>query len=138
METADTPPTDRERLERLKQRVLGAATRPMTTTRAEATPDWRRVGRGIEVRILHRDPARRLQVALWRLAPGAVVPAHAHFIDEECYLIEGDLVHGQQRYAAGDFMVAHAGTRHCQIQSEQGALMLIRGDLLELGASPPA
>ncbi len=112
---------------RLKARLLQAASREMTVTRLPEQT-WRGFLPGVEVKILHQDLDKGIQTALWRLARGAQIPAHPHGHDEECYILEGSLKHRGTRYDAGDFMLAPAGSRHGTIRSDEGAVMLIRGD----------
>ncbi|MEF2975520.1 cupin domain-containing protein, partial [Pseudomonas aeruginosa] len=59
------------------------------------------------------------------MAPGTVVDTHAHDIDEECYVISGDIAFGQEALGPGDFHVAPAGSRHGHVSSRGGCLCLI-------------
>ncbi len=115
-----------ERKASLKEGLLESVSRSMTVVRGDSE-DWQKVLPGVFVQILHEDANAGVQTALWRLEPGARIPAHPHHIDEECYLLEGSLEHRDERYEAGDYMLAPAGTRHSTINSRHGALMLIRG-----------
>ncbi len=87
---------------------------------------------GVRYRLLHRDGPARIQTALWRLAPGARIPGHRHRQDEECEVLAGTLLHRGQRFQAGDSMLAPAGSSHGSIRSPEGALMLIRGEILSM------
>ncbi len=118
-----------ERKSKLKQRLLASAGQSMTVVRG-SDQDWERVLPGIYTRVLHCDEAAGVQTALWRMDAGAKIPAHPHEHDEECFVLEGCLEHRQERYHAGDYMIAPAGTRHATISSPDGALMLIRGDII--------
>lgn len=116
-----------ERKLRMRGQLLDRAGREMAVVRAEAS-GWRQFLPGIELKLLHLDKAQGIQTALWRMAAGARIPPHPHGQDEECFLLEGNLEHDGQRYGAGDYMVAPAGSRHGAITSPDGALMLIRGE----------
>jgi quercetin dioxygenase-like cupin family protein len=120
-------PLDEQRKARMRDRLLARAGQEMEVVRGE-TSDWRRFLPGIEVKLLHVDAVHGMQTALWRMAPGSRIPAHPHSQDEECFLLEGSLEHRGQRYRAGDYMLAPAGSRHSAISSPEGALMLIRGE----------
>jgi len=113
----------------LKEELLASADRAMTVVRADRE-DWQKMLPGVCVRLLHEDPGKGIQTALWRLDPGARIPPHPHQVDEECYMLEGALEHRGERFEAGDYMLAPAGTRHSVIHSREGALMLIRGERL--------
>lgn len=120
---------DPERKARMKRRLLATAGQSMTVVR-DRDRDWEKVLPGVFVRILHTDEAAGVQTALWRLDAGARIPAHPHEHDEECFVLEGCLEHRQERYCAGDYMMAPAGSRHATITSPEGALMLIRGEVI--------
>ncbi len=120
---------DPESKARMKRQLLAKAGRSMTVVR-EQDQDWERVLPGVFIRILHTDEEAGMQTALWRMEAGSRIPAHPHEHDEECFLLEGCLEHQHERYQAGDYMMAPAGTRHATISSPDGALMLIRGELI--------
>lgn len=65
---------------------------------------------------------------LLRLAPGALLPAHRHPIDEECVVLEGDLRIGDRLVLkAGAFHLAKKELPHADITSDNGALIFLRG-----------
>jgi quercetin dioxygenase-like cupin family protein len=118
---------DEESKTRLRERLLRSASRGMTVSRREEQ-QWRAFLPGVEVKLLHHDVEQGLQTALWRMAPGTKIPAHPHGKDEECFILEGSLMHQGTRYQAGDYMLAPAGSRHGTISSDDGVVMLIRGE----------
>ncbi len=134
--TADQPAPDSpaasgaapeaDRRERMRGQVSDLAARGLIVQRGSEQA-WQRFLPGVSVRVLHHDAERGLQTALWRLEAGARIPGHPHEADEECFLIEGALVLRGERFEAGDYMLAPAGSRHGSITSPDGALMLIRG-----------
>lgn len=111
---------------------------PGTTTVRAAQGDWRTIAPGCEIKVLFVDHAQGYQSLLMRMHPGAVLPSHDHTMAEECLLLEGEMVIGEARFRAGDFHIAHPGTRHPDIRSEVGALAYIRAELHELPADRPA
>ncbi|TVQ36459.1 MAG: hypothetical protein EA370_08195 [Wenzhouxiangella sp.] len=127
----DIEPLDARRKERLRAQLLSSVGGEMAVARGEAAR-WRRILPGVECRLLNVDRESGIQTALWRMAPGARIPAHPHACDEECYIFDGSLVHRGERYTAGDYMLAPAGSRHGSITSPDGVLMLIRGERLTL------
>ncbi len=63
------------------------------------------------------------------MEPGSVLPAHRHGDAEQCLVIEGDLRWEDLEYHTGDFVVARAGTRHPQLTTDNGnVLLLVTGD----------
>jgi len=118
---------DANKREAMRERLLDRAGREMVVTRREEQR-WQSFLPGIRVKILHTDTEAGVQTALWRLDAGARIPAHPHDQDEECYVLEGSLEHRGERFEAGDYMMAPAGSRHSQIRAPEGAIMLIRGE----------
>ena len=68
-----------------------------------------------------------VQTCLFRLAPGACLPAHDHDEGEEqCLVVAGDVWLDDAHYAAGDWQVAQRGTRHGAVRTDGGCLLFIR------------
>ncbi len=114
---------------RLRERVLAAAADGTEVVRADEGT-WHTVLPGVEIRCLRRDAGAKTQTCEWRLAPGASIPAHAHHMEEECMVLQGEIHHGGEIYRSGDYLLARAGTRQHNVHSPRGALLLIRGDIL--------
>jgi quercetin dioxygenase-like cupin family protein len=90
---------------------------------------WREAWPKVWVKVLRTDAAADVQITLMRFEPGGRVPAHAHRSDEECYVIEGDVLVGSHLVRAGDFHLARAGGEHPDLVSNRGALVMIRSEL---------
>jgi len=123
---------------RMRQRILERALAPApdgTFTLRASEPGWTAVTERVEIRVLRRDVARGDQTILIRMQPGSVIDAHAHNLDEECYVIEGEIEIGGHCVRHGDMHVARAGTKHQSIRSRAGALLLVRAEIPALGAS---
>lgn len=101
----------------------------LTVRASEAA--WERLAPGIERKVLYVDPHAGWQSYLLRMAPGASLAGHGHDKIEECLLLEGELMIGDLRLGAGDYHLAHAGTLHPEISSENGAVAFIRGELAQ-------
>ena len=132
--------TARRLREQLLARVVGATAggapdaRDLPAPTAAANPltqrldegEWYELLPGIRIKSLRRDATS--ETTLWRVAPGAVVPPHAHRHEEECLILEGSLIHAGVEYFPGDYVFAAAGERHAAFTSPNGALFLIRGE----------
>ena len=116
--------------ERLLTRIAAEAPPGTRTIRAEQAR-WHPVTDRIDIKILHRDPERNEQIALLRCKPGAFLPSHPHSMDEECYVLEGEIRIGQHVIRQGDLHIASAGCQHSDLISEQGALLLLRSEIHE-------
>ena len=103
-------------------------------TRSDAV-QWQPILPGVQIKTLHRDEQAGTQTTLWRMQPGAKIPAHPHSRDEECLMIEGSIVQDGSEYFPGDFLLARAGSLHASIESPNGALFMIRGEPLSEGGA---
>jgi anti-sigma factor ChrR (cupin superfamily) len=122
-----------DRRARLRERVLAraAAKEPeplMQILRADQGA-WRTFLPRIQLKLLRLDRERGTQTSLWRLEPGAVIPAHDHDGEEECLILEGGVTWDDVVYGPGDYLLARPGLRHTAFHSEQGALLMIRSEL---------
>ena len=82
---------------------------------------------GVSVKPLYRDPVSRLVTQLVRLAPGAQLPSHRHAAPEQCYVVEGDVKIGKDRFGPGDFSLAPAQSLHGVVSTVGGCLLVIIG-----------
>jgi len=125
---------DPSRKARLRERVLARAAAPaedgslMHILRADQG-EWRTFLPRIDLKLLRLDAGRRTQTSLWRLAPGAVIPAHKHTGEEECLILEGGVSWDGVVYGPGDYLLARPGLLHTAFHSEHGALLMIRSEL---------
>ncbi len=67
---------------------------------------------GFVVAIVHRDEMKRELVGFLRAEPGAHYPFHCHAAIEEIFMLEGDLVIGNQVYEAGDYIRSYPRSSH--------------------------
>jgi len=86
---------------------------------------WRELAPGIEMKPLRRD-ADTVSYLL-RMAAGMRIPAHDHFEDEECLVLEGDVWLGDTHAFAGDYHLARRGIPHGEVHTETGCLLFLRG-----------
>jgi len=123
-------PLSASRRAALRARVLTAAAAPslMSVVRAEEGT-WLPLLPGLAIKFLRVDVAARSQSSLWRLDPGAQIPAHPHSAEEECIVLEGSVRFGGCDYGRGDFLLARAGLEHDHFDCADGALLYIRSEL---------
>lgn len=86
---------------------------------------WVEYAPGVRIKVLHAIPALNRQTLLLDMAPGTSVDAHAHDIDEECYVVSGDISFGDVELNPGDFHLAPARSRHGLVSSRRGCLCLL-------------
>jgi len=120
--------------ERLMARVADAASdaavRPLDMVIIGANQGrWLPLLPKVKLKPLRVDLVGRTQTSLWRLEPGAVVPAHDHTAEEECLVLAGELLWDGVKYGRGDFLLAPAGLHHTPFSAPQGALLMIRSEL---------
>jgi len=90
---------------------------------------------GIRCRVLHEDAAQDRRTALYQMDPASVYPAHVHGGVEECYVLLGDLAHGDVVMGPGDYQRVETASRHLRQATRDGCLLLIvcsMSDRLEL------
>jgi len=109
------------------RRAIAAETPPVIKVQRAQDSRWIQVLPGVEIRILHHNPDTRALTSLWRLQPGAQLPAHKHDrSEEECLIIEGDICHADNCYVPGDYMIGLKGSVHGIITSKNGGTMMLR------------
>jgi hypothetical protein len=113
-----------ELFERIMSRIDAEGIQlPGTVTIRSASADWLEYSPGITYRVLKVDPELRRQSLLVRMQPGALYKSHAHDVDEECLVIEGDLRYGDLILRAGDFHLATPGMSHPTGHTSSGCLL---------------
>jgi anti-sigma factor ChrR (cupin superfamily) len=115
---------------RMRERVMGSVQAPDTAVVRASEGEWKTLLPGITVKTLHIDREQGTQTSLWRLAGGARIPRHPHSKDEECLVLEGEIVHEGVHYGPGDYLFSSPGVRHREFTAPEGALLLIRSELL--------
>lgn len=98
------------------------------TRRAEGAP-WVTIGPGLVARVLHVDRANNRQSLLIRMSPGAIYKEHAHDVEEETFVVEGDLAFGDLKLGAGDYHIAASGTQHPPGRTVGGCVVLVTTSL---------
>lgn len=86
---------------------------------------WTAVSPGVEVSALCGD--REVVSMLVRFAPGASVPDHHHALDEDCYVLDGEMFLGDILLRPGDYQLAPAGGGHWGETSDVGVLFFFHG-----------
>jgi len=114
---------------RLLQRIAADSTPRHLTVKADEG-DWQPFGAGVQLKVLHE--AGGVMSYLVRLAPGAALLAHRHPIDEECVVLEGEVLIGENLGGAGGFHLGRRDVLHDRVRSETGALIFLRGAVPEL------
>jgi predicted ChrR family anti-sigma factor len=84
---------------------------------------------GISVRRLSLDVDRRCATMLVRMTAGASYPSHRHAAAEECLVLEGDLIVGEDVLRVGDFQRSEAGSVHPPQSTRAGCLLYILSSL---------
>lgn len=117
------PPTQPppELFEGIEARITSpdAALPGTVTLRADAY-DWRPLSDGVDTALLWRNENANRQSFLIRMQPGARYESHDHDDDEECLVIQGDLMFGDLMLKAGDFHFAPKGRTHPSAFSPSG------------------
>jgi anti-sigma factor ChrR (cupin superfamily) len=111
----------------LRARILDAAASTSQNTRTVRAGEgrWFNVVPGVTVKPLSIDVERDTATILMMFEPGARVPAHDHAGAEDSFVISGSCRIGESYLLKGDFHHADAGTRHEEIISDEGCVLLL-------------
>jgi quercetin dioxygenase-like cupin family protein len=126
--------------ERMRRRVLDRASEQApegTRTLRAAHSAWIEVAPFIEVRELRRDEVAGTHMSLMRMRPGGVIPAHRHGTEEEFIVLEGECRIGSHQLRAGDVHIAASGSWHEPVTTQEGVLVLLRGEYPHPAPSAP-
>lgn len=121
-----------EQREALRARILRRAREPApadTYTVRSAEGEWTRIGPLSEIKLVRRDWQSNNQSMLVRLAAGAEVATHSHTQEEECVVLEGELMIGEHVFRAGDVHIARPGATHVGMRTRTGCLLYIRSEI---------
>ncbi|WP_088283604.1 cupin domain-containing protein [Ideonella sp. A 288] len=86
---------------------------------------WSSYLEGVDAAVLHAQGD--VASMLVRIAPGAAVPDHGHDLDEDCFMLEGEMFLGDILMRGGDYQLAPQGCRHVGIASDFGGLFYFHG-----------
>ena len=78
---------------------------------------------GIDMKILLVDEDTGHMTALFRWAPGTVLPRHEHIEIEQTYVLQGSIVDDEGEATVGNYVWRPKGNRHIA-RSPNGALVL--------------
>jgi quercetin dioxygenase-like cupin family protein len=114
---------------RLMQRI---AAEPAAATAQSATvvsimrgDAWVNLSKKIQVKVLHDDGITLSW--LLKLLPGGRLPEHDHADGaEECMVLEGQLSINGDVFVCGDYQIAHPGSVHYEVSSQEGALVFLK------------
>ena len=118
--------------ESMHTRILGrvAAEPPARTYTVRANEGvWIPAGPGVELKVLRMDREHNSQTVLFRMQPGSQIVPHRHNQEEECLVLEGEILVGDHRVGAGDMHIALPGAKHPPILAPRGALLCIRSEI---------
>jgi quercetin dioxygenase-like cupin family protein len=114
---------------RVMQRIAQDSVRHHTALDA-GKGSWHRFLPGIERKVLHEEAG--VMSYLLKFAPGAVLPAHRHPVDEECVVLEGTIRIGSLILGPGGYHRVRHDILDADSTSDEGCVVFLRG------ASPQA
>ena len=80
---------------------------------------------GADIKQLFHEAESGRSTYLLRMQPGVSLPAHFHHDTEQCLVLKGDIGWGDLVYEEGDFIVMGKGTKHPEIRTINGNLLLL-------------
>ncbi len=116
----------------MRERILGrikAAPPSGTITLRAREGNWVAIAQGVTRKMLRQDQVSGRMSYLIRMEPGTTVPNHGHAQVEECLVLEGDVLVGEQQMGAGDWHIALPGSIHHDFRTRSGCLLFIQSEL---------
>ena len=112
---------------RLAQRIAAetGAEPVLPVPQGWAEPEWKDVAPGISCKLLATDTVKNRVSMLVRLKPGTDYPPHRHAGVEELYMLEGELIVGDERFYPGDYRRGEAGGIDHRVWSETGCTCVL-------------
>jgi len=98
---------------------------PSLTVFTNTNQNWVELAAGVYKQDLWSDNYRSSH--MYRLEPGAMIPAYAHLQDEECMILQGEVFLGDVLLRAGEYQFAPAGSQHGDITTDVGGTLFLRG-----------
>ena len=96
-----------------QQREAVSASRPSSNIVEVASLPWLPTKySGIEIKVLLKDEESGLLTALFKWAPGSVLPLHEHVEIEQTFVLEGSLEDEDGVVTAGNYVSRLPGSRH--------------------------
>ena len=80
---------------------------------------------GVDIKTLFQEGESGRSTYLLRMQPGVSLPAHFHHDTEQCLVLKGDIGWGDLVYEEGDFIVMGKHTKHPEIRTINGNLLLL-------------
>lgn len=117
----------------IMERIRSGSGLNFLTIRAEQG-EWIKIAPLVEMKLLHKDSVQQCRSFLLRMHPGAMLPPHDHPVDEECMVLEGEVMLGDIVARTGDYHLAPKGLPHGAIVSKTGALLFLRAGMKEHAA----
>ena len=95
---------------------------------------WQPLREGVDICPLHQQSGAVSMLA--RFAAGGRVPAHAHGIDEQCLMVEGELFLGDLLLREGGFQHAPPGSAHGELMADRPCLLFFHGAIDPVAVDP--
>lgn len=87
--------------------------------------EWRRVQKGVLVKLLYVDRASGMTTSLVKMQPGTSLPIHQHHGVEQFFILEGDCNVCGEVLGPGDYHRAAAGSIHETTYTVNGTMFLL-------------
>lgn len=109
--------------QKLMRRIEQAA--PKATFVFEHQGEWINIAEGVTLKLLHKTSQGKS--FLIKMAENAKISTHEHVLDEESFVLDGEVTLDGVLCRKGDYHFAPAGSVHQEIYTSCGCTLLIRG-----------
>jgi anti-sigma factor ChrR (cupin superfamily) len=122
--TSMTPTTlENATSERIKSKVMGRVHDNRYEFVFSNLLDWQPVAPGVEMKLLHTSTEKKS--FMLKMSPNSSIAQHVHDLDEESFVLEGEVWLEGILCHTGDFHYAQAGSNHKSLHSEKGCVLLV-------------
>jgi quercetin dioxygenase-like cupin family protein len=121
--TSPSLEVERRIKQKLMQRVLEAMPKQSFVFANEG--EWIKIADGVTLKLLHKTSQGKS--FLIKMAENAKISTHEHVLDEESFVLEGEVTLDGVLCRKGDYHFAPAGSMHQEITTTSGCTLLIRG-----------
>jgi quercetin dioxygenase-like cupin family protein len=110
---------------------------PGAETIRSASIPWSDISHGVRAKLLKRDDKADVIIVLWKIEPGGVVAGHSHTgeTDEECLVLEGEMLVGTHCVRQGELHIARRGAVHEDLTTRTGCVIVVRSGISPLLAT---
>ncbi|MGZ8271060.1 MAG: cupin domain-containing protein [Methylophilus sp.] len=122
--TSITPTVlEKATLDRIKTKIMNKVKDNRYEFVFSSLLDWQPIAPGVEMKLLHKSTEKKS--FMLKMSPHSSIAEHIHDLDEESFVLEGEVWLEGILCHTGDFHYAQAGSHHKSLHTETGCILLV-------------